>query len=401
MSADAANSEQTMDGLTEDGPVVGARSNAGSKYVIVGSFAALAVVLFLMLNGARGAQSTSLVKPDAVGQSAAPPPPPLYVPAPPAPTPPPAPVAPEPVAAAPVAALPPPPPPSDAIPADLEQRLHAPAVVVDLQSPQAPAAAAPARGAQSALLASNTASPAGPPGDAGESEEVTAPENSGAAAPAAATNVGGAGHKEAFAPRVSGTLPEPAIATQLSGLSRIITQGTTIQGVLETALNSDLPGYTRAVVSRDVRSFDGKAVLIPRGSRLIGQYRSAMSLGQSRVFVIWTRVIRPDGVSIQIVSPGGDALGRGGLSGDVDSHFFTRFGGSILLSVLNGGITALAGTPSTQISIGSPAAALGTAATAVVPPSTDVMPTVKVKQGEAITIFVSRDLDFSAVRSLP
>jgi type IV secretory pathway VirB10-like protein len=272
--------------------------------------------------------------------------------------------------------------------------------VVDLQSAQAPTPATPAHGSQSALLASNTASPAGPPGADAESEEVAAPENAGggSAASAAATMTA---PKPSLATRVSGTLPEPAIATQLSGLSRIITQGATIQGVLETALNSDLPGYTRAVVSRDVRSFDGKAVLIPRGSRLIGQYRSAMSLGQSRVFVIWTRVIRPDGVSIQIVSPGGDALGRGGLSGDVDSHFFTRFGGSILLSVLNGGIAALAGTPSTQISIGSPAAAAGTAATALVQPSTDVMPTVKVKQGEAITIFVSRDLDFSAVRSLP
>jgi len=387
--------------MPDDGPVVGARLKPANTYVIIGFFVAMAVVLFLMLNGQRSTQSTALVKPDAVALSAAPAPPPLDVPAPPAPPPPPAPPAPEPmVAAAPVAA-PPPPAPEAAIPADMEQRLHAPAVVVDLQSAQAPTPAAPAHGSQSALLASNTASPAGPPGADAESEEVAAPENSGgggAGASAAATTMS---PKQSLAPRVSGTLPEPAIATQLSGLSRIITQGATIQGVLETALNSDLPGYTRAVVSRDVRSFDGKAVLIPRGSRLIGQYRSAMSLGQSRVFVIWTRVIRPDGVSIQIVSPGADALGRGGLSGDVDSHFFTRFGGSILLSVLNGGIAALAGTPSTQISIGSPAAAAGTAATAIVPPSTDVMPTVKVKQGEAITIFVSRDLDFSSVKSLP
>ena len=109
-----------------------------------------------------------------------------------------------------------------------------------------------------------------------------------------------------------------------------------IPAVLETALDSDLPGYTRAVVSRDVRGFDGSTVLIPRGSRLIGQYKSGVALGQSRVFVIWTRVIRPDGVSVQIGSPATDPLGRAGLDGKVDNHFFTRFGGSILLSVMNG-----------------------------------------------------------------
>ncbi len=187
----------------------------------------------------------------------------------------------------------------------------------------------------------------------------------------------------------------------MTHLSATITQGATIPAVLETAVNSDLPGYTRAVVSRDVRSFDGKAVLIPRGSRLIGQYRSALSMGQSRVFIIWTRVIRPDGVSVQIGSPGEDALGRGGLTGEVDSHFFTRFGGAVLLSVLNTGLAAVAGTPSTQVVIGSPAAAVGAAASAVVPTGENVVPTIKVDQGAAITIFVARDLDFSIVKPVP
>src|SRR4051812_46432698 len=261
MPPDATLRESTADSMPDDGPVVGARLKAANTYVIAGFFAAMAVVLFLMLNGQRGAQSATLVKPDAVALSAAPAPPPLDVPAPPAPPPPPAPPAPEPLAAAPVPA-PPPLAPEAVIPADMEQRLHAPAVVVDLQSAQAPTPATPAHGLQSALLASNTASPAGPPGADAESEEVAAPENAGggSAASAAATMTA---PKPSLATRVSGTLPEPAIATQLSGLSRIITQGATIQGVLETALNSDLPGYTRAVVSRDVRSFDGKAVLIP------------------------------------------------------------------------------------------------------------------------------------------
>ena len=200
---------------------------------------------------------------------------------------------------------------------------------------------------------------------------------------------------EQFAERVGDEAPARARATTLRNLSALAPQGTIIPGVLETAINSDLPGFTRAVVSRDVLSFDGRAVLIPRGSRLIGQYKSAVALGQSRAFIIWTRVLRPDGVSIQIGSPGTDALGRGGLEGDVDRHFFRRFSGSILLSVLSAGVASLGDTPSTQISIGSPGAAAGLASSAV--QGEKISPTIKVPQGEAIRIFVSRDLDFSGV----
>lgn len=181
----------------------------------------------------------------------------------------------------------------------------------------------------------------------------------------------------------------------MRNLSAIAPQGTIISGVLETAINSDLPGFTRAVVSRDVLSFDGKAVVIPRGSRLIGQYKSAVALGQTRAFIIWTRVIRPDGVSVQIGSPGTDELGEGGLAGEVNRHFFRRFSGSILLSVLNAGVAAVSRTPSTQITIGSPAAAAGAASAAELGDA--IPPTITVKQGEAINIFVARDLDFSTV----
>ena len=104
--------------------------------------------------------------------------------------------------------------------------------------------------------------------------------------------------------------------------------------------------------------------------------------------------MRPDGVSVQIGSPGTDELGRGGLTGKVDRHFFTRFGGSILLSVLNAGIAAVGDGPTTTIAIGSPGQA--TAAASMVQPE-NVPPTIKVAQGESIRIFVARDLDFSAV----
>ncbi len=212
-------------------------------------------------------------------------------------------------------------------------------------------------------------------------------------------NPGALSGEEQFAQRVGAAEPERSRATLLGNAKATIPQGAMIPGVLETALDSDLPGFARAVVSRDVRGFDGSTVLIPRGSRVIGQYKSAVAQGQSRVFVIWTRIIRPDGATIQIGSPGTDPLGRAGLTGKVDRHFFERFGGSILLSVLNAGVASLSSAPSTQVVIGSSAEATSLGAQAIQP--ANISPTIKVAQGAAIRIFVARDLDFSSVQGAP
>jgi type IV secretion system protein VirB10 len=155
-------------------------------------------------------------------------------------------------------------------------------------------------------------------------------------------------------------------------------------------------------VSRNVTGFDGAQVLIPRGSRVIGEYRSAVALGQSRAFVIWTRILRPDGGSIQIGSGGGDTLGRAGLAGSVDNHFFQRFSGAVLLTVLNAAATAASGTPSTEVVVGSAAPTAGAAGAASAFAPADIPPTIKVAQGAPVRIFVARDLDFTAVeRPIP
>ena len=108
---------------------------------------------------------------------------------------------------------------------------------------------------------------------------------------------------ERFSARVGGEEVEVARAERMTGLDRLVPQGAVIGAVMETALNSDQPGFARAMIQRDVRSFDGSAVLIPAGSRVIGQYKSGVAQGASRVFVLWTRLIRPDGVSIELASP--------------------------------------------------------------------------------------------------
>ena len=226
--------------------------------------------------------------------------------------------------------------------------------------------------------------------------EVAAP---GAVQAAGTAQRGAQNDTERFANRVSAEKPESVGATFMGSLDRIVPQGATIEAVMETAIDSDLPGYARAVISRDVLSFDGSATLIPRGSTVIGQYKSGVAQGASRVFVIWQRVIRPDGVSVMLASPATDELGRGGLGGKVDRHFLQRFGGAILLSVIDGGIAAgtaaLTSTTGTGVFIGSATQATSVATEAL--RSTDLPPTVRTKQGAGVRIFVARDLDFSAV----
>ncbi|MBX3483723.1 type IV secretion system protein VirB10 [Phenylobacterium sp.] len=205
---------------------------------------------------------------------------------------------------------------------------------------------------------------------------------------------------ERFAARVIGASGDVAHAGQMRDLGRTVPQGTVIAAVLETAINSDLPGSVRGVVSRDVRSFDGSRVLIPRGSRLVGQYKSAAAIGQTRAFVVWSRIISPTGVTIDVGSPGTDRLGRGGLDGEVDTHFFRRFGASILLSVVSAGSQALANSATngnnTTFVIASPAQANQVASIAL-QKQMDIPDTIKVAQGVPVQVFVARDLDFSAV----
>ena len=203
---------------------------------------------------------------------------------------------------------------------------------------------------------------------------------------------------ERFAARITNSANETARATQMRDLSRIVPQGFVVAATLETALDSDLPGSVRAVVSRDVRGFDGKQVLIPRGSHIIGQYRSAAAMGQTRAFVVWSRIITPTGVSVDVGSPATDELGRGGLAGKADNHFFERFGSAILLSVISAGVDA-AGRSSgntTELVIGSTAQANQVAGIAL-QKQIDIPTTIRVPQGAPVQVSVARDLDFSGV----
>ncbi|QUL38066.1 TrbI/VirB10 family protein [Erythrobacter sp. JK5] len=229
---------------------------------------------------------------------------------------------------------------------------------------------------------------------ANSSRQVDAAGAAGvASAPAAAAgDTGAGGSAAAFASRIGGVGGAPAQARPMTNPSTTVTEGTMIPAILETAINTDVPGFVRAVVSQDVRSFDGKNVLVPRSSRLIGQYQSGVQQGQKRAYVIWTRLIRPDGASVNIASPAVAFDGTTGLAGDVDNHFFRRFGSAMLLSVV-GGLGAIASGGGSVILGGAGQSAAGIAAQQ----DGDISPTIRVKMGEPIRVFTARDLDFTTV----
>lgn len=222
-----------------------------------------------------------------------------------------------------------------------------------------------------------------------------------------------------FLARVSNTRDRGAQARQIDRIDAFIPEGTLIPAILETAINSDLPGQIRAITSKDVYSFDGRRVLIPTGTRLIGEYNSSVETGQSRIFIVWSRLLRDDGVTIRLNSIGADNLGRAGVTGFVDKKFRERFGAAILLSVVGGVSSFISGLGSNDIDVGSNNNNSGDAengeqiardtlsqtfadlANTALEDSLDIPPTIHVDQGERLFVFVRQDLDFSALYKSP
>lgn len=191
----------------------------------------------------------------------------------------------------------------------------------------------------------------------------------------------------------------PVRATQIRSRSTIMATGTLIPAVLETPVDTAKPGLVRAVVSKDARGFDGTRVLIPRGSRLIGDYQSEVRSGQNRILVTWTRLLRPDGVSIRLSSPAADSLGGAGIPGRVNSFFFQRFAAAVLQSALTVGVNLAARPGRGSVIVGVPTTQAAGAIGQDLLPGNDLRPKITVREGAAFNVFVARDLDFSGVAS--
>lgn len=262
--------------------------------------------------------------------------------------------------------------------------------------PQADPAPAPIYSGNPGMETATAVNPYGSPQlvfDASSARGPRLAEQPAGAPPGTPGAIAGTGGSADFASRVGGVGGAPAQARAMANPSTTVTEGTLIPAILETAINTDVPGYVRAVVSQDVKSFDGRRVLVPRSSRLIGQYQAGVQQGQKRAYVIWTRLIRPDGVSVSLASPAVGFDGATGLEGDVNSHFFKRFGSGLLLSVVGGlGAIATGGIGGVIVAGGAQSAA-----NSAVQSQGQISPTIRVRMGEPIRVFTARDLDFSTV----
>jgi type IV secretion system protein VirB10 len=188
---------------------------------------------------------------------------------------------------------------------------------------------------------------------------------------------------------------ETARATVVPDRSFLLSAGTLVPCTLQTAINSTQAGYVSCVIGHDVYSEDGRVVLLDKGTKILGQYSGGIVQGQARLFVLWTRALTPRGVAIDLGSPAADDLGRSGMSGGIDTMFWQRFGGALMLSVLEdlGNVAsshfANAGTQTTQV----PADTAGVALQSTI----NIRPVLKKNQGDQVAIFVAKDFDFTSV----
>lgn len=192
-------------------------------------------------------------------------------------------------------------------------------------------------------------------------------------------------------------------ASRLHDPNMTLTQASVIPCVLNTAIESTVPGMVSCTLSNDVYSTNGRVLLLERGSRIVGEYNSAaFKQGMSRIFVLWTRAETPAGVVIALDSPATDALGRSGVSGKVNSHFWKRFGAAMLLSVVDDAVAYAAkrGQSGDGVQLVETGQTGNDAAAIAVENSIGIPPTLSVSPGGQVNVFVARDLYFGNVYSI-
>jgi type IV secretion system protein VirB10 len=181
----------------------------------------------------------------------------------------------------------------------------------------------------------------------------------------------------------------------------LLPKGAFIDCTLETAIDSTLPGMTTCITATDTFGVDGDVVLLERGTKLIGETRGQVQQGSARVFVLWTEARTPRGIVVPLDSPGTDELGRSGLAGQADRHFWDRFGAAILISTLDGAVQAAVQSASrgSGTVIYNPSSS-ESIVTDVLKSTVEIPPTVTKRNGDRIQVFVARDVDFRSVYEL-
>jgi len=182
----------------------------------------------------------------------------------------------------------------------------------------------------------------------------------------------------------------------------LLPKGAFIDCTLETAIDSTLPGMTTCITAADTFGADGKVVLLERGTKLVGETHGQVAQGQARVFVLWTQARTPAGVLVPLDSPGTDELGRAGLPGEVQHHFWQRFGAAMLVSLIDGAVQA--GVQASNRSGGGAVIYAPSGSqevlTEVLKDTLHIAPTIVKRNGDRIQVLVARDVDFRSVYEL-
>ncbi|SAL82334.1 type IV secretion system protein VirB10 [Caballeronia arvi] len=225
-------------------------------------------------------------------------------------------------------------------------------------------------------------------------------ESGSGSAPASADSV-------ALASRMNGVGIGRVMASTFKHPSLTVPAGTMIQCGTATELDTTVPGQIKCHVSQDVYSFDHKVRLIDKGAAVVGEASGGIKSGQARVFALWTRLVNPDGATINLNSPGTNSLGSAGIPGQVDSHFWERFGPAILISIISdlgdAGVQYAANKASnggTNINFDNTSQTSDSLAREALAATINIPPTLYDQQGDHVAIFVRQDLDFSNVYEL-
>lgn len=189
-----------------------------------------------------------------------------------------------------------------------------------------------------------------------------------------------------------------ASARLLPDRNFLITAGSFIPCVLQSAMDSSQPGYVSCIVPRDVYSDNGRVVLMEKGTKIVGEYQGGLSRGQHRLFVLWTRAVTPRGIAININSPATDALGRGGVNGKVSNFFWKRFGAALLFSLVED--AAIVGAEALGNNASNTTRVPSDSASTILEQNGQIRPILRKNQGEDIGITAAQDFDFSAVYGL-
>jgi type IV secretion system protein VirB10 len=192
-------------------------------------------------------------------------------------------------------------------------------------------------------------------------------------------------------------------AGMLGERSLVLAQGAKIDCAGDTAFDSTEAGLSTCTVTKNVYSDDGRVVLIERGSQINSQYRSNLSPGQKRTFILAARIETPHGVSVEIDSPAADALGRTGVDGYIDNHWGQRIGAAMMLGITQDAIGYLAtrgGNSNGSVVYENTQQQGNDMATRVLNSTINIPPTLTQNQGAEFTIVVARDLDFGTVYAL-